>query len=262
RPSSSPCGTVSYPQSSGERKSFENAAGTRTCSFRSRGPASRSSTLVSGSSESRDASTQPADPAPTITTSCTPPSIRPLSSSERRSGAAFEHPLEPLEVASGPALGRLAEQRAAEAEELAGVRVRLDARGRALAGGLQQMADRHVHRPGHRPQAELPARLGDGRLERRLGALAEERPHLGERASPGQRTAGRVAPLLDVLLPLAQVRRICEVRVDLGRRPGDLDRELVPDRAAPAQCSAGAMLCANRQTVCGWHARLPWRSTG
>src|SRR4029078_9843825 len=139
RPSSSPCGTVSYPQSSGERKSFENAAGTRTWSFRPRGPASRSSTLVSGSSESRDASTQPADPAPTITTSCTPPSIRPLSSGERRPGAACEHPLEPLEVASGPALGRLAEQRAAEAEELAGVRGRLAADERALGRGVRPM---------------------------------------------------------------------------------------------------------------------------
>src|SRR4029079_1233529 len=148
-----------YPQSSGERKSFENAAGTRTWSLRSRGPASSSRTLVLGSSVNRAASTQPADPAPTITTSCTPPSIRPLSSSERRSGAAFEHPLEALEVPSGPALGRLAEQRAAEAEELAGVRVRLDADERALAGGLQQMAERHVYRPGHPPPGARPRPL-------------------------------------------------------------------------------------------------------
>jgi hypothetical protein len=46
---------------------FANAAGIAMFGCRPRPPASISSTLVPGSSESRLASTQPAEPAPTIT---------------------------------------------------------------------------------------------------------------------------------------------------------------------------------------------------
>ena len=67
RPSRCSWGTVSYAQSYRVLNSLLNAAGIRISSFRSGGPASSSSTRQAGSSVRRAASTQPADPAPTIT---------------------------------------------------------------------------------------------------------------------------------------------------------------------------------------------------
>lgn len=49
------------------KKSFVIAAGIRSFCFRSDPPASSSNTRYAGSADSRRASTQPADPAPTMT---------------------------------------------------------------------------------------------------------------------------------------------------------------------------------------------------
>lgn len=67
RPSRADCFAVEKFQSYGVLNSFGKAAGIRISGLRSRGPDSTSATRVAGSSESRAASTHPADPAPTMT---------------------------------------------------------------------------------------------------------------------------------------------------------------------------------------------------
>ena len=69
RSPSAACGSVSYAQSTGLLKSFGNAAGSFDSSGVRPVPASTSRTRRAGSAESRAASTQPAEPPPTITTS-------------------------------------------------------------------------------------------------------------------------------------------------------------------------------------------------
>jgi len=59
-------GAVRNPQSTSESNSFENAAGIRISSLPSLPPASSRRTFTAGSSLRRAASTQPAEPAPTI----------------------------------------------------------------------------------------------------------------------------------------------------------------------------------------------------
>ena len=67
RPSSAGSGSVAKSQSNGVLYSCENATGMWRPSSLSGGPASTRQTEVSGSSDRRLASTQPAEPAPTIT---------------------------------------------------------------------------------------------------------------------------------------------------------------------------------------------------
>ena len=60
------CGAVSYIQPNRGVPSLAMPAGMRTNSDLSEPPASSSSTLASGFADSRFASTEPAEPAPTI----------------------------------------------------------------------------------------------------------------------------------------------------------------------------------------------------
>ena len=83
-----------------------------------------------------------------------------LLGAKAASVAGFQDGLEPLEVAAGPSLGRLAEERTAEGEELAGVRLGLDEYECPVARRLEAVADRHAHGSRDRREGELacPAR--------------------------------------------------------------------------------------------------------
>ena len=163
RPSSPLWGVVESPQSTSVRKSREKAAGILVSSLRERGPASIRRTERSGSSVRRDARTQPAVPAPTMTTSCI-----------RRGYDCDALGTKPLPTRDGapPTLGGMATATAKSAED---GRDSLG-RGGAPRGGRRAAARRRQAVLGRRPasrdaRAASVSSASRTRLRDRRGAV-------------------------------------------------------------------------------------------